>query len=80
MSCSQCRGNGGCRSCKNQCSPKDSINWLMPVEKLPLPQYATRRYMYLLPSNTVHILNYDGTGFIQLVTDQPEVIHVEGVE
>lgn len=80
MSCSNCRGNGGCRSCGPSCSSKDSINWLMPVEKLPLPKNATRRYMYILPNDSLYILNYQGNDYVEISTVVPEVVEVRGVE
>lgn len=85
MTCSSCGGGGAhigtCVRCSpSPCDGKDSINWLLPVEKLPIPKYATRRYMYMLPDNTLYILNYDGNDYLEIATVTPEIVEVEGVE
>lgn len=48
----------------------DCIGWcntvFQPVEALPKPVEATRNHAYILKDNTVHVLNWDGTGFIRI--------------
>lgn len=49
---------------------EDCINWcnsvFKPVETLPPSVEATRNHGYILPDNSIHILNYDGNGYIRL--------------
>ena len=46
----------------NYCSPCNTI-W-KTVDKLPLLDEASRNHAYVLPDNTVWVLNHDGTEFI----------------
>lgn len=79
MSCSSCGGgaSGGCSTC-NKPSLGSVIrpcntSWEIPVDLLPSPDTAKRKYMYILPDDTCWVLNSEGDGYVELVTPNSAV-------
>ena len=59
-----------CNGCGNiyiSCGcKKDQEIWEQAVEELPMVEEADRQHMYILPDNTMWVLNHDGTELIQV--------------
>lgn len=55
----------------------DCISWCNPVFKrvdtLPETEVATRNHAYILPDNTIWILNEDGDGYLQMSTKNRDI-------
>ncbi|MFV0409635.1 MAG: hypothetical protein ACK5LJ_08060 [Paracoccus sp. (in: a-proteobacteria)] len=80
MGCTSCGGfnlgtGGGCSTCGTPIisGRVDACpNWEIPVDLLPTPDSASRKYMYILPDNTCWVLNSAGDGYLELLTpDSP---------
>lgn len=73
MACKNCGQNSmtqrqPCKNCGNVGAttiPCNS-NPILPVVTLPSPETASRRFIYLLPSEQYFALNYEGDGFNEL--------------
>lgn len=81
MSCSNCGQtfkNSGC-GCEEEPSGVVNIcqpSLFVPIEVLPSPQYGSRKYIYILPSNQLYVLDYEGTGWLELDIAAPVVKEV----
>lgn len=56
---------GGC--CSNNGNGDEKL-WEQPVPKLPPVEMASRKHMYILPDETMWVLNHEGTELIQVNT------------
>lgn len=64
---------------ESNCSPCNQI-W-KPVEELPSVEKATRNHAYILPDNTVWVLNHDGNEFVKAdgtESDPLNIINTDG--
>lgn len=52
-------------SSKPNCKP-ENLNWCLPVKQLPPYNLASRSHAYLIPSDQLFILNYNGDGWLEL--------------
>lgn len=70
MSCTTYRQNTTALSLSNQTkaviSIADCSNWIIPVNSLENIENLSRNHAWILPDNSLWVLNHEGTGLVQI--------------